>query len=212
MITYYGFELSTNAERVRLALAHKGLEVNRVDIDPDDRSAVRRVSGQDLVPVIVDDAGGAPRAVSDSMEIVRYLEERYPDRPLYPKDPARRAEMLIFIDWFNRVWKRPPNEMEAEMGKPSPDRARLERLGRAMTDALDLFEPMLAGREYLMGDFSAADCCAFPFLKYGLLGTAPGDDYLFHKILAEYQPIGKKHPRLSDWIRRMDRYPRWASA
>ncbi len=26
--------------------------------------------------------------------------------------------MLIFIDWFNQVWKRAPNEIEAEL----PDR------------------------------------------------------------------------------------------
>ena len=161
MIRLYRFQFSTNAERVELALAHKGLAVESVQVDPKDRSEVRRVSGQDLVPVIVDNG----KVVFDSMEIVRYLEERYPDKPLYPADAARRAEMLIFIDWFNRVWKRPPNEIEAEMGKASPDPARIARLGRAMTGALELFEEMLAGRDHLMGDFSAADCCAFPFVK-----------------------------------------------
>ena len=80
------------------------------------------------------------KVIADSMEIVRYLEERHPAKPLYPADPARRTEMLIFIDWFNRVWKRPPNEIFVEMGKPAPDRARIERLGRAMTESLDLFE------------------------------------------------------------------------
>jgi glutathione S-transferase len=67
---------------------------------------------------------------------------------------------------------------------------------------------MLQGRDYLMGDFSAADCAAFPFLKYGLLKLPPGDDYLFHKILVDWQPIGKAHPRLASWIRRVDERPR----
>lgn len=203
MIRLYRFPYSANVERVALALAHKKLPVESVVIDPEDRGEVRRVSGQDLVPVIVD----GEKVVHDSMEIVRYLEERYPQHPLYPKDPARRAEMLIFIDWFNRVWKRPPNEIESEMRKPDPDLARIERLGRAMTGALDLFEPMLAERDYLMGEFSAADCAAFPFLKYALLWDE-GDAYLFHKILRDYQPLGNDHPRIGQWIRRVDHHPR----
>ena len=185
MLRLYRFPLSTNVERVALALAHKGLKVESIVIDPADRSRVRRVSGQDLVPVLVD----GDTVVVDSMAIVLHLEERYPERPLYPSDTARRAEMLLFIDWFNRVWKRPPNEIEAEMGKATPDPARVERLGRAMTGALDRFEGMLAGRDYLMGDFSAADCCAWPFLRYALLSD-PDDTSLFHRILVTWQPLG----------------------
>ncbi len=203
MIRLYRIPLSTNVERVALALAHKGLKVESVMVDSDDRSVVRRLSGQDLVPVIED--GG--KVVYDSMEIVRYLEDRYPEKPLYPRDPARKAEMLIFIDWFNRVWKRPPNDMEAEMGRPNPDRDRIARLGKAMTDALDLFEGMLAGREHLMGEFSAADCAAFPFLRYALIHPE-NDSYLFHKILVDNQPLGNNHPRLAEWIRRVDKRPR----
>jgi glutathione S-transferase len=200
----YRFPLSTNVERVALALAHKKIPVESVVIDPADRSEVRRVSGQDLVPVL-DDHG---TIVCDSMEIVRYLEERHPDPPLFPADPARRAEMTIFIDWFNRVWKRPPNDIEAEMGKPSPDAARIERLGRAMTASLDLFDAMLDGRDHLMGDaFSAADCAAFPFLRYALIHP-PDDPHLFHDILVRYQPLGPKHRRLREWILRVDERPR----
>jgi len=204
MIRLYRFPFSTNVERVAIAIAHKGLKAESVSIDPDDRTLVRKVSGQDLVPVIED--GG--RIVFDSMEIVRYLEERYPDKALYPKDAARRSEMLIFIDWFNRVWKRPPNEIDEEMGKPKPDAARIARLGKAMTSALDLFEGMLSGRDHLMGEFSAADCAAFPFLKYASLPPAKGDDERFHRILMDHQPLGKSHARLEAWIRRVDQLPR----
>jgi glutathione S-transferase len=147
------------------------------------------------------------------MEIVRYLEERYPQKPLYPREPARRAETLIFIDWFNRVWKRPPNTIEAELGGPNPDREKIETLGREMTEALDLFEAMLTGRDYLMGaEFSAADCAAFPFLKYAYQGESrmdrENDPYLFHQILVRYQPLGENHPRLTGWIKRVDERPR----
>jgi len=206
VLTLYRVKYSTNVERVALALAHKKLEARSVWAPFEDRAEIRRVSGQDLVPVLVDD----DRVVIDSMEIVRYLEERFPEAPrLYPAGPARRADCLLFIDWFNRVWKRPPNDMEAELEKPegSRDPRRIDRLGRAMQGYFDLFEQMLTGRDHLLGDFSAADIAAFPFLKYATL-QEPGDSHLFHKILADHQRPGTTHPRVVDWIARMDKRPR----
>jgi glutathione S-transferase len=207
VLTLYRMKHSTNCERVEMALAHKGLAVESVWVKDEDRAPVRQASGQDLVPVLVDDG----KVVIDSMEIVRHLEQRFPDTPpLYPREPARRADCLLFIDWFNRVWKRPPNDMEAELSKPEPERdmARVARLGRAMGGYLDLFESMLTGREHLLGDFSAADLAAFPFVKYATIPPEPGDTYLFHRILTEHQKPGATHPRVTDWIARMDRRPR----
>jgi len=206
VLTLYRVELSTNVERVALALAHKGLKAESVTMPFEDRTIVRKISGQDLVPVLVDDG----KVVIDSMEIVRYLEERFPDSPrLYPRDIARRAECLVFIDWFNRVWKRPPNDMEAELSRPSGERdmKRVERLGRAMQGYLDLFEEMLTGRDHLLGEFSAADVAAFPFVKYATYRD-PDDPHLFHKILVDHQKPGTSHPRVVAWITRMDRRPR----
>jgi glutathione S-transferase len=194
---------STNSERVALALAFKGLEAESVWIEYSDRSEVERVSGQGLVPVLDHDG----EVVVDSMEIVRFLEERHPQPPLFPRDPARRAEALVFVDWFNRVWKRPPNEIEAELGKPQPDRERVAQLSELMRTYLDLFEDMLAGREHLLGsEFGVADVCAFPFLKYALLHE-PADDELFHRVLRDHQR-DRHRPRLEAWIRRVDARPR----
>ena len=36
-------------------------------------------------------------------------------RRCIPSDEARYAEMMVFIDWFNRVWKVAPNRIEAEL-------------------------------------------------------------------------------------------------
>jgi glutathione S-transferase len=199
VIRLYRAPFSTNVERVALALAFKGLEVESVWIEYSDRSEVERVSGQGLVPVLDYDG----EVVTDSMEIVHFLEERHPEPPLYPRDPARRAEMLVFIDWFNRIWKGPPNEIEADPAGP-----RVEELSAVMSAHLDLFEDMLAGRDHLMGDdFSAADAAAFPFLKY-VLQDDPRDDELFHRILREHQRDGRARPRLEAWIRQVDARPR----
>jgi glutathione S-transferase len=199
----YRFEFSTNVERVTLALAHKGLEVESTWVDPGDRTPVVLVSGQRLVPVLEHDG----LVLFDSTAILRYLEDAFPDPPLFPRDEAKRAEMDVFIEWFNRVYKRPPNELEAELLKAQPDVERIAGLVVAMVAHLGVHEALLAGRDYLLGDeFSAADCVAFPFLKYALKIDA-GDDELFHRILHERQPIDE-YPRLRAWIERVDERPR----
>jgi glutathione S-transferase len=194
---------STNVERVALALAHKGLEAEPVDVEPADRSPVVAVSGQSLVPVLEDEG----RVVADSTHILEYLEERYPDPHLYPRDPARRAECVVFVDWFNRVWKAPPNAITDALAGLNPDRTRIAELGAEMAASLEIFEDMLSGREYLLGEFSAADCAAFPFLKYALLHD-PEDEEPFHRVLIENLPLGVTHPQIAAWIRRMDERPR----
>jgi glutathione S-transferase len=204
VIRLYGIPYSTNVERVSLALAHKGLDVDYVEIDPDDRAPVRELSGQDRVPVLVED----DRVIADSTAILEYLEERYPDPPLYPRDEARRAEVRVFIDWFNRVWKRWPNEIEGELvDGPAPDEKRLAGLAAELSGSRDLFEALLAGRDYLFDEFSVADCVSFPFLKYGLIWRED-DDHPFHRILIEYLRLEGSYPRLEAWIRRVDERPR----
>lgn len=204
MIRLYRSNFSTNAERVALALAHKGIEVQSRYVDLADRSEVERISGQPLVPVLVHD----DRVVVDSMQIVAYLEDLVPSPPLYPRDEARYAEMLIFIDWFNLVWKLAPNRIEAELAAEASDHMVITRLGREMAAALDGFEALLAGRKFLFApELSAADCAAFPFLKYAL-GRDPADSEPFHVVLDDYQQLGDEHLRLRSWIKRVDELPR----
>ncbi len=203
MLRLYRFELSTNVERVALALAYKDLDVESVRIDPGDRSIVREVSGQELVPVLVDD----DTVVVDSTRILEHLEERFPDPPLYPHDPAKRAETRLFIDWFNRVWKRPPNEIDAELDRPEPEGERIESLGAELTESLDLFDALLTGRDYLLGEFSAADCAAFPFLRFALF-REEDDPWRFHHILVERLRLEPRHANLRGWLERMEARPR----
>jgi maleylpyruvate isomerase len=195
---------STNVERVALAAGHKGLVVEWVDHAAEDRSAVRALSGQDLVPVAEIDG----EVVIDSMAIVDRLEVLAPDPPLYPADPARRAMTDVFVAWFNGVWKGPPNALADELDGPDPDPARIVELGGLIASRLQLFEDLLAGGDFLLGDdLSAADVCAFPFLKYAVRHD-PDDTETFHRVLMEHQPLGDSHPRLGAWIARVDALPR----
>jgi glutathione S-transferase len=206
VIHLYGVPLSTNVERVSLALAYKGLNVESIVVDYDDRSEVRRVSGQDRVPVIVDDGV----VVADSTTILRWLESRYPEPPLFPTEPARRAETEVFVEWFEGVWKRRIFRglaMELIYSDGEPDEDKLSSLRSDMRTAHDLLEGLLSGRDYLLDDFSAADCVAFPFIKFAAIWPE-GDEYELHELLRDEQQFGDAHPNLAAWIARVDERPR----
>ena len=194
---------STNVERVSLVLAHKGLQAEWVEHDPADRSELVRLSGQELVPVLEHEG----RVLTDSPVILEYLERRFPEPPLLPADPARRAEVRIFCDWFNRVWKRAPNLYVVEEEKPEPDEGRLTELGGRLTASLGLFEDLLMGRDFLFGELSLADVTAFPFLKYAVVWE-DGDEHRFHEILRDHLRLDGRYPLVEAWIRRCDALPR----
>jgi maleylacetoacetate isomerase len=93
MIRLYDFWSSSAAYRVRIALQLKGLPYERVVIerlngveDP----AYFALNPQGFVPTLED--GGAVRVVQ-SLAIMEYLEERWPDPPLLPAAPAARARV-----------------------------------------------------------------------------------------------------------------------
>jgi glutathione S-transferase len=195
LIRVYRIPFSTNVERVALAAGHKRLPIEWVDVDAEDRSPVEAVSGQGLVPVLV----AGDEIVADSPVILEWLEQRFPEPPLLPRDAARRAEVRIFVDWFNQVWKRAPNAIADE----GPTGA----LAAEMLAGVGLFEALLDGRDYLFGEFGLADVIAFPFLKYAVLGTKPDDDELFHHVLVDYQPLRDDSP-LHAWVLRVDAHPR----
>jgi glutathione S-transferase len=202
MLRLYRFRYSTNVERVALALAYKALEVESVAVDPADRSVVREASGQDLVPVLID--GDA--VIADSTRILHHLERRFPDPPLFPSDPAAAAEVEVFLDWFNRAWKREPNLITDALQNGSRESDEIERWGARLRRRLDLFEGLLTGRDHLFGAFGAADCAAWPFLRYGV-AIEPDDDELFHRVLHERMPLEPHHRNLRAWIERMAMRP-----
>jgi glutathione S-transferase len=198
-VQLYRFRYSTNVDRIALALAHKGLEVESVWIDPEDRSPVEAVSGQSLVPVLID----GDEVISDSPRVIEHLEARHPDPPLFPADPARAAEVRVFVDWFNRVWKAEPNLLADGADGPRDEWAH------AMRDRMQLFEGLLSGRDHLFGEFGAADCIAWPFLRYAAW-IDDDDTDPFHHVLVEHLPLDDA-PNVARWIQRI-RDERWPAA
>lgn len=76
--------------RVKMALAHKGLAVETIPWRFTDKKAIA-FSGQDRVPVLVD----GDTVVADSWLIAVYLDETYPDAPLFGSSCAMAHALLI---------------------------------------------------------------------------------------------------------------------
>ena len=88
MLTVYGIPLSPFVRKVHWALAHKDVAFTSVPTMPGDSSPeYRALSPLGKVPALQDDDFSVP----DSSIILRYLESRFPENPLYPADPRDNA-------------------------------------------------------------------------------------------------------------------------
>lgn len=92
-----GIRFSPYCWRIRMALAHKGLEAETVPWRFQQNEALAFANSR-TVPVLVD----GERSIADSWAIAVYLEEEYPDRPaLFPgREPA---SLRFMASWADRV-------------------------------------------------------------------------------------------------------------
>ena len=92
------FRFSHFNEKARWALDWKGIpHVRRSLVPALHVPRVMWLTGQKSVPVLVLDG----RAIADSTRIIATLEARWPDRPLYPSDPAERERALALEEHFD---------------------------------------------------------------------------------------------------------------
>ena len=91
-LTLYSRYLNSAGERVRIALGLKQIPYEYVSIDSLGWDAWIALNPQGLVPAM----RIGERVVAQSSAILEYLEETFPDVPLLPPDPVRRAEARGF--------------------------------------------------------------------------------------------------------------------
>ena len=89
----YDYWRSGASYRVRIALHLKGVKADLIPVHlvrnggEQHSDAYKALNPQELVPTFQDNAG----TISQSMAILEYLEETYPDPALLPSDPRERA-------------------------------------------------------------------------------------------------------------------------
>jgi glutathione S-transferase len=145
MLTLYDAARCPFCARVRIVLAEKDIPHEAVAIDLDDRPAwiVEKNPPSGKVPVLEEDGWVLP----ESAVIDEYLDERYPDPPLLPADPAERAAARFLVFRFDDFQKPYYALRRGEAGADEAFRCKLAWLD----DLLDAM-PYLTGRAFGLAD------------------------------------------------------------
>ena len=96
MLELYQFEASAYSEKVKLILDYKQLPYKAIEVTPGvGQVELFQLSGQRKVPVLK----AGTDVIPDSTEIARYLDEKYPERPILPTDQRQKGLCLALEDW-----------------------------------------------------------------------------------------------------------------
>jgi stringent starvation protein A len=179
VITLYDADRCPYCARVRIVLAEKGLEYEVVAVDLDDRPAwIYEKNPLGRVPVLEEDDFVLP----ESAVIDEYLEEGYPEPPLWPADPGERAVGRLLVHRFDEL-SRPYYAL-----RRGEEGAR-ERLDAQLGGLAALLErqPFLTGRE-----FGLADVAYVPWILRAR-----------ERMGVSLEPF----PALADWVERLSERP-----
>jgi glutathione S-transferase len=161
-----------NAQKVTIALAEMELDYEMVFVDilstehPTPEFLALNPNGR--MPVLTDSEAGV--TVFESAAILQYLGRK--TGKLYPADEATRTQveswlywqmagqgpMMGQLGWFERAAANPGRD-------PVETSLALHRFGKEVSRLFDVMERGLAGRDYLCGEYTIADICAFTWLN-----------------------------------------------
>lgn len=180
MILVYEHPLSPYAQKVKIALAEKGIPFTAHLPEGFGSGAVAdrgfaTENERHEVPVLVD---GDVRVV-DSTIILEYLEDKWPTPPLLPKDPAERARARMIEEVMDTQYEAINwGLLEIEGFKRAEGALREQLLARAAEQTAKLqgwLERQLGARDWFTGEtFGWADAAVVPHLNTSAQhGNAP---------------------------------------
>ncbi len=177
-LTLYDAARCPFCARTRITLAEKGVEYETVEIDLADRPAwIYEKNPAGKVPVLEVTLDGGSWPLPESAVIGEYLEERFPEPPLWPTNAEQRAAGRLLVFRFD------------DFSKPYYALRRGEAGARGRFEGeLAALDHLLASVAWLSGpDFGLADIAYLPWVLRArdLLGVS----------LVEF-------PRVEGWVER----------
>ena len=193
MLTLFDDVFSPYARKVRIALYEKDVPFERVRALHGDcnRTDFLHVNPRAEVPALVD----GDFQLFDSTVICEYIEDRYPDPPLYPKDAERRATCRLIEDLAD-------TQLDAalyaitliEFGRGESHPAMHDAAARDMRRLYGDLERHVAEKHFFCGDeFSIADIAVAPHV---MAATFLG-----------FSPDPAQQPNLAHWMDRVQERP-----
>lgn len=226
MIELYYSRYSINSEKVLLSLFEKNIHFvgHHIDLFRFEQTSPSYLSINPLglVPTVLID--GVP--LPESTVINEYIEDTFPESPLRPEDPLRRASMRVWVQHFQdsfyppmalisqarsfaRALKRRWSQAELEamtLRKPNVDRR--ERQLRAFRDGLTPDEITNAERnaEEMLDRMEAQLACGTEWLVDGLsLADFAALPNVHRFFLLGLERMIERRPNVLAWYRRMQK-------
>ncbi|RZI60922.1 MAG: glutathione S-transferase family protein [Rubrivivax sp.] len=172
----------------------------RFDFTPDSAfyREIGAVTPAGKVPVLVDDG----LAVWDSLAIVEYLADRFPDKAVWPRDARQRARARCLCaemhSGFGQLRSHCMMNIDAELATVGARLLKTEAgLRKELARIVELWSDALtqSGGPFLFGEFGAADAFFAPVVmrvtRYGLPLPAP---------LKAYTDAVEAAPGVREWI------------
>jgi glutathione S-transferase len=196
MLTLCGFALSNYHNKVKLALLEKGIPFQEESVRPSQDEALLKRSPLGKIPFIETEQG----CLSESQAILEFLEETYPEKPLYPADAFARAktrELGLHIELNVELHARRLYG-EAFFGGTASEETKAEvktrvEKGLEGLNRLAKFSPYIEG-----GEFTAADCLAW--VHFRLVSTAT-------EIVYGENLVAKHIPGLAGYLQLLESRP-----
>ena len=166
MLRLHWHPFSIVPRRIRIALREKSIPHEEVEVDvyrgANRAPAFRRLNPFGQIPVLED----GDLILCESVAILEYLEDRFPEPPLRSTDVVARALTRQFMLWSGDytipAWER---WMAPVIHPDEPvDAAAREKARDDIAAHLDVIERRLAGRKWLVDQYSLADICYAPFV------------------------------------------------
>jgi len=162
-MTLYDFPQSPNCRKVRLYLAEKGLSIplQQINLLAGEQSSPEflRRNPFGAVPILELDDG---TVIPESLVIIEYFEELYPEPPLLGRDPLtralvraweRRCELGVFLQATRRFLHSSPFFATRVEQNPKV----VQEAGQVLRNRLSLINDQLKDHEWVTGSFSLAD-------------------------------------------------------
>jgi len=161
MITLYGTAGSPYVRKVQLVLALKGLSFEQVQQMPfTNDPEFKKISPLGKIPALQD----GELTLNDSAVICEYLEDAYPEHPVYPLDHVSKAKAR----WFENLGGHRVSElasgiffqrfMRPMVLKQESDEVLVEKIiDKQLPPLLDYLESQVPSEGFLFGALGVAD-------------------------------------------------------
>ncbi len=158
MLTLCGFPISSYYNKTKLSLLEKGVPFQEELVMPSQKEELLKESAMGKVPFLRTEHG----ILTESQVIIEYIEDAYPQTPLYPKDPFERARMRELATHLELDVELPARRLYYEVffgGKVSDETRKEveEQVQRGLRSLARLvrFDPFIGGKALSHADSTA---------------------------------------------------------